>query len=572
MGRRKAGETAMKKRIIIALILVLILFPVIVHAFDSPNTGEWTDSLFVQDKWTTFGGPGHSQIGTGLDHIFTFIRLRHSPYWDTNTPAALKYITKVGATNIYPIPPSNSSAITDVRLENSSGYLISYATIVYSIDFSNNAYVAIFFHDFDNEALILAGTEDLTFDWTEASEPDPNLHLSANYWADADVVTPNPPDWEERGMTLTRYDPTCTGCSITVEWTTAAQILYFRIPGTPYDEFDIARVVGETQITVEHQNVTSSSWIIDLDGSGTGNLVGILSPNGTPQRLSVESPLSGHGRTWTWGPGAVSACNFTAAVQNIEDGNVVTGATIKIWDITLDTWQSFVLPYGIGSVSLPYLGDVYAFNATKTGYTGYDADPPGGFVIDECPNRVIYAYLSGPPSVVGNATVHFFVTNPDALAIDGAQVCLKENGMCQATNMAGTASFPLLIIGSGYNYTVTKENYYGVGGNFTGTAEPQIINVILTQGVQPTATTTPAPTIMQECPFGDTTCVIEQTTAYLVSIMQFVVQISGWILIMTLIWMFVYVSSGRIPGYKGGMNRGGSRGGFGGLGFGRKKR
>jgi hypothetical protein len=207
--------------------------------------------------------------------------------------------------------------------------------------------------------------------------------------------------------------------------------------------------------------------------------------------LTVEDQYGDtHNAYWNIAP--ASACNLTAAVQNIEDGNVVRGATFKVWDITKNTWQSFVLSEGIGSASIPYLGDTYAFNATKTGYTGYDADPPEGIVLDECPDRIIYTYLSGPPSVAGNSTVHFFVTNPDALAIDNAQVCL-DNGMCQATNLAGTATFPLLIIGQDYNHTVTKSNYYGVHGAFTGAAEPQIINVILTQGVQPTATVTSTP-------------------------------------------------------------------------------
>jgi hypothetical protein len=262
-------------------------------------------------------------------------------------------------------------------------------------------------------------------------------------------------------------------------------------------------------------------------------------------------------------------CNLTAITQNTANGNAVSGSTFHIYDITKGTSESFYLPYGAGSVSIPYMNDYYASNATKSGYTGYPAFPLGtGWQIPgsstTCAGTTLYAQLTGPPQSATNGTLTFFVhDNSDyPLAIPGASVILNT-GQVATTNLAGTAVFNLLILNKTYNYSVTKPAYFPVDGDVIISTSGVYVEVELTQGIQPTATVTVTPTTtataMRTCSYGDLNCAFDESMKFIGSGVQFLIQIGYYIMVLTLLWMFIYAATGEIPGYK--RNKGGGRGG-----------
>jgi hypothetical protein len=196
-------------------------------------------------------------------------------------------------------------------------------------------------------------------------------------------------------------------------------------------------------------------------------------------------------------------CNITAIVQNTANGNALAGSTFHIYDLTTATNEAFYLPYGAGSVSIPYKYDFYAVNATKSGYTGYPAFPTGKlpYTGTSCEGITLYAQLTGPPQSATNGTLTFFVHDASdyPLAIPGATVILNT-GQVATTNLAGTAVFNLLILNETYNYSVKKPAYFPVDGDVIISTSGIYVEVELTQGIQPTATltlltTTPAPGI-----------------------------------------------------------------------------
>lgn len=198
------------------------------------------------------------------------------------------------------------------------------------------------------------------------------------------------------------------------------------------------------------------------------------------------------------GPPPGNPCNVTAVIQNTANGNALSGSTINIYDVSTGTHEHFYLPFGSGSVSIPYMHDLYKWNATKPGYTGYPAYPEGGVAVptvgfETCADITLYTQLTGPPMAETNCTLSFTVEGTPCSGymciIPNAQVSLSD-GQATITNYAGFASF-ITAKNTTYNYSVSKTGYQGLDGSIDiGNDDAINIPIKLISGTVPTATTT----------------------------------------------------------------------------------
>jgi hypothetical protein len=69
-----------------------------------------------------------------------------------------------------------------------------------------------------------------------------------------------------------------------------------------------------------------------------------------------------------------------------------------------------------------------------------------------------YAHLIGPPVSATNGTLSLWVHNDDEnpLAIPSALITITPGTFQKYTNLAGSATFNLLILNQTYNVTVSK--------------------------------------------------------------------------------------------------------------------
>jgi len=272
-------------------------------------------------------------------------------------------------------------------------------------------------------------------------------------------------------------------------------------------------------------------------------------------------------------PPVTTSCNLTAIAQNTANGNAVAGSTFHIYDITKGTSEDFYLPFGVGLVSIPYMYDYYFYNATAQGYTGYmswpgvDQKAQIPYPPNTCAGITLSALLTGPPQSVTNGTLDFWIhdTSTFPLAIVGAIVTVSNTslnfGQTITTNNAGAAQFNLLILNQSYEYMISKTGYYSVESNVTMNQASVYISVPLTQGIQPTATITPGPTTTQICPVGDIACKIGNSLQVIGNLIDWIVNIVSVTMMLTLIFMFIFVASGGLLA-KWGWRRGGGGGGL----------
>jgi hypothetical protein len=257
-------------------------------------------------------------------------------------------------------------------------------------------------------------------------------------------------------------------------------------------------------------------------------------------------------------PPGVTCANFTAQVRNAYTFNKIAPSVFYLWDVTDGTSQKLSLPTGSGSIGIDatQVGHSFVWNGTAT---GFEPSVAYGRILDatQCGGNLVTA-LSPIYSGV-NATLLFIAYDGftydetgNTIGIPGAQVELTD-GQTQTTNSAGAATFSVLQNGS-YGYTVTKEGYDGYESSITLYMDTnQTIYVPLYQSTAPT----PVPTETPTCSSGDLPCNLNEIFRFIIDNLRVLIYLAYCIMLLTLIWMFIYAASGRIPGYKNQGGRGG---------------
>ncbi len=564
-------------------LMSLVILPVCA----SPNTGNVTDLGFAQKSYILTQG-SNSQGGPKYFNQIAFKQIEYYPIFNS-----------VLFEGLYSVSNSSVCAYCQVnKLNRTSNYGSMGATLwIGPIGTGTQIATGILSYQvvpgglYGNDMIIIRygaytwtpGTftglqiTNISADWSQF-----NLYQGGSYYSTTSQNLTNADSVYFRDTSLGAMNGGDPSQAIAnhfknwIEYTDNFAVAYNRTQGFPYDYFNVDKYFNgihyNTQTIFQTTIDNGATWTEVLNDTSNETLwqFPILSYKG--EKLVIVNPLSGASHTYIWnstGSNMVPGCNITAITQNTANGNAVSGSTFNIYDITKGTSESFYLPYGAGSVSIPYMNDNYASNATKSGYTGYPAFPLGaGWQIPgsstTCEGTTLYAQLTGPPQSATNGTLTFFVhdTSDYPLAIPGASVILNT-GQVATTNLAGTSVFNLLILNETYNYSVTKPAYFPVDGDVTISTSGVYVEVELTQGIQPTATVTVTPTTtataMRTCAYGDLNCAFDESMKFIGSGVQFIIGIGYYIMVLTLLWMFIYAATGEIPGYK--RNKGGGRGG-----------
>ena len=347
----------------------------------------------------------------------------------------------------------------------------------------------------------------------------------------------------QENLACTPVGSTLIGSTKQIIYTSDWYNIYTRTFNPPFIDFSVAKGVGSKiyngMIILDTKLPSESVWTNRFNETSLNTTIFQYLNATTDFRATIINPANGNGEELTWlTTMAVStACNITATSQNTANGNAVQGSTFHIYDITKGTSESFYLPFGTGSISIPYMYDYYSVNATKTGYTGYIADPVGqiprpGY---PCTGIHIYTDITGPPTSVSNCTLSFTVEGVPCsdynCVIPNAQVSLSD-GQATVTNYAGYASFTTAK-NTTYDYTISKTDYQGVGGTIDiGNDDAINIPIELSSGTIPTATTTTyAPSVPHDTT-NEALDFLKQNTLNIVMLF-FVVTIIGAIKLMS---------------------------------------
>ena len=376
--------------------------------------------------YVAWGGVNTSTYGVVGDSTGVDAKIEGMHFYDLENTGALislKSFTPRTGWSRGTIPITQNWSYTQATLKNNSGGIISQGTFGYQItqcNCSEDGELYAYYFASNWNANGLTGDLHLNFNFTDTGFISPKIHAFPSSVPQVDAFSTSAGN---QHLSATKYELITN----TYKVQRYENITTTLPDNSTYDTMMYNRTLN---------GVVSSSRVILADtdgvffnGEGTGDIYFPLIFS-KPYFLDVLDPEGGwHNYTFWEGFVSGESCNFTAVAQNIANGAAVAGSTFHVWDLTEDTHESFYLPFGSGEASIPHLQHYYAFNATKTGYTGFDAMPPGGVHVTSCAAlqaAPIYAQLMGPPVSETNSTLYVYAhdTSEYGLPIAGATIQL----------------------------------------------------------------------------------------------------------------------------------------------------